>query len=528
MSKIIALYHNEMIKLSHQLLVWTLCIIMCVVAALSPLFNYKMNLAPSYMSDKVDKASITAAYDSSKEKLGDPNRFVNHSTIRIYTQNDIIELFATYYDFGSDEEKNIENATNYINMSLYSAMLVNYDFDRYPINDTALSLNAYREYESTFRSFIFHNEIPFAERDGEWYKEYCSLNHELELARSALYNHSYPDFVEALKLRNDSHSSQQSHALDIVQKMAEIDENGEMNVAESLQLENLLQLYFEAQDNLLKGVEVYNDSYIPLTDSRRAEMEDAVKILEYQIAHHSFPSSKSATASESVMFGISAGRFILIVLTIIIAGSSISGEIASGSIKSLIIAPVKRWKIFVAKLLAILTWILAGGFLTTLIATLSVGFTHGFSSLLPYYYVSGGAVKSLPFLLFAFLHFLVSNIEMLIYVLVAFVISCLSKNSGAACGLATALIMSNSLITFLLGGFTHFTWIDFLPVSNMDITPKVFSHLPLCGHAGLENGLLSSSASASLSLRFSTIYLIILTFTLLWIAYDGFVRKDIQ
>lgn len=528
LSKILALYHNEMIKFSHQLLVWALIAIMSVVTILASTFYVKMNGEEEFVMDQVDKSSITASYDSAKEQLGDPNRFVKHSTIRIQTSSDVIELFSTYYDFGEDEEEATKNLYNYLNMSICSAMLVNYDFDKYPITQTALSQNAYAEYTLAFRSLIYHNMTPFGERDSAWYDEYCLINQELEFARSALFNHNYKDYVEAIKLHYSAYPITDTLDIQIQSRIAEVDVNGEMSVSETLHLNEILVNYFIAKDCLLKGAEFSGGSYTPLTESRRADLEDAVQILDYQLAHHSYASYENSNASQSVMFGISLGRLFLIVLAIIIAGSSISNELATGSIKSLIIAPVKRWKIFVAKLLAILTWILGGGFLITLLSTICVGCTQGFSSLLPYFYVSGGSVKSIPFLLFAFLYFLASSIEMLVYVLVAFVISCNSKNAGAACGISTALIMSGEIINLFLDGYGRRTWMDFLPYYNMDITTKVFSHLPLCGQQTLDSGLLSESSPIGLSLGFSTIYLIILTITLLWIAYDGFVRKDIQ
>lgn len=525
MSKIAALYHNEMIKLSRQIIVWVLLLLIVVSSVLGPLINLKMNrsynTSNEFMIDGTSKADITKTYNAAYENLGNPNRFTEHSTIRINTKNEVVELFATYLNFGDDEEEIGLRCADYVKMSTSNALLIDYDFDRYPINETYLAQISYMYYMFSFRYLVNQNMVPFSERDSNWYEEYCNVNEQLEASRSALFNH---DYQSLLKYEELAHSDTQISA-----KVAEIDAQGTMSPAEYNDLYEKLSQYYTYKEYLVLGVEDLNGSYVPLSSSRREDIQDSITILEYQLENHSYATIQNTEASSSVLFGIRIARFFLVILVIIISGSSISNEMATGSIKSLIIAPVKRWKIFTAKLLAIFTWVLAGGFLISLICTLTIGFKEGFSSLLPYFYVSGGSVKSIPYVLFAFLYFLVNNVSLIVYVLIAFAISCLSKNTGAACGLSTALVLSSSLSTLAIGLFGHKRWTDFLPSSNMDLTNKVFPHLPLSGLDGIsESGLLSTPATITVSLRFSVIYLIIFVFVLLLIAYDGFVRRDIQ
>ena len=277
------------------------------------------------------------------------------------------------------------------------------------------------------------------------------------------------------------------------------------------------------------GVYEENSSLLPLTSSRKEQLESSIAILDYQISHGCLTSRIISRAATARQIAQRSARFVLVIMLVIIAGSSISQEMATGSIKSLIIAPVKRWKIFTAKLLALFTWTIAGSILITAISTVSTGIVFGFSSMPPYYFYSAGTVQSMPNYLFTLLYFLVDNISLFVYLLAAFTISCLTKNTGIAVGVSTGLVLSSGFVSTLRDIFGHQRWIDFLPSSNTNLVSKVFPYMKLSGFIDSnDEGLFGFGSSSSLPLSFSLIYLAVLVFILFLIAYDAFVRSDIQ
>ena len=134
----------------------------------------------------------------------------------------------------------------------------------------------------------------------------------------------------------------------------------------------------------------------------------------------------------------------------------------------------------------------------------------------------------MPNYLFTLLFFLADNISLFVYLLAAFTISCLTRNTGIAVGVSTGLVLSTGITSSLVDLFGHKRWIDFLPSSNMDLVSKVFPYLKLSGFVDAEDAGMLGITSSSQPLSFSLIYLAILVFILFLIAYDAFIRKDIQ
>ncbi len=519
MSKLTALYHNEMIKLSHRLLVWVLVILMILTSFFMP-FLIK-NLIPADAGitySEIGKTQITKERDNAKSSLEDPNRYVEHETLRFTIDNQTVELFATKLNLTEDQFYAYEI------LSSYNAILANYDFDSYPITDTYLSLNAFFSYLNAFERLCGLNMEPFRERTDDWYKEYAFATRQLDLAKEAFFYHDYDAF---LKYQENEYPLSDNKVTSALRKVIEIDPEGKLDNDETLNILEAITLCEDYKNNLAMGIDDVDGTYMPLTQSRRTQIENRVMILEYQIDHNCLISSKASNATIVRQVAQKASRFLLVILLIIIAGSSISQEMATGSIKSLIIAPVKRWKIFTSKLLALVTWVLAGSILITLITTLSTALCMGSSSLPPYYFCSGGAVQTIPNLLFSFLFFLADNTSLFVYLLGAFTISCFTRNTGIAVGISTGLVFCNSSFSIIVEIFGHHRWIDFLPFSNMDLAGKIFPYFDLSGYLNAEDAGLIGIGNNSLSLRFSLIYLAILVFILLLTAYDGFVKKDI-
>ena len=520
LSKITALYTNEMIKLSRKMFVWGLIILMAVSAFALPFMSNRLLSGTEYSSvSEIGKTEITKRRDTVKTALGDPNKYVTHETLRFTLGKETVELFATKLNLDED------NIYDYSNMCCYNAILANYDFEQYPITGTYLSLNAFSEYLHYYNELCGLNVIPFDERDSKWFATYSSCAESFDLAKEAFFYHDYDAYLSLIEKEAGVGNSTQ---VSIIKRLHDLDPKGTLSVEEAETIHYALSLYHSYQSNLSSGVEVVNGSYVPLSAQRREQIENSLMILDYQISNNCLPTERTERAIDAKQISLRISRFFLVILLILIAGSSISQEMATGSIKSLIIAPVKRWKIFTAKLLALFTWVIAGSILITAISTLSTSIYMGSSALPPYYFCSGGQVLSIPNYLFSLLHFLADNISLFVYMLGAFTISCLSRNTGIAVGISTGLVLTNGVSSLFSEIFGRQRWIDFLPFSNMDLTSNIFPYSNLIGYPSSDGSGLFGSANNSVSLSFSLIYLGVLVFILLLIAYDAFVRKDIQ
>lgn len=510
-----------MIKLSHRMLVWILVILMILTSFFMP-FIVK-NLIPEDSGSSYSefgKTEITKERDNAKSSLGDPNRYVEHKTLRFTVDDQAVELFATKLNLNDDQFYDYEK------LCCYNAILANYDFDAYPITDTYLSENAFFAYRMAFERLCSLNMEPFWTRTNEWYYDYVLTTQQLDLAKEAFFYHDYESYMKYLQITVDPNL--EFSELTTLPKIIELDPEGKLSEDETQNISDAILRCEEYKKDLAMGIDLVDGTYVPLTESRRTQIESRVKILEYQIDHNCLVTEKVTNATTVRQVAQKASRFLLVILLIIIAGSSISQEMATGSIKSLIIAPVKRWKIFTSKLFALITWVLAGSILITLITTISTALCMGSSSLPPYYYCSGGEVVTMPNLLFSFLFFLADNISLFVYLLGAFTISCFTRNTGVAVGISTGLVFCNSSFAIVGEISGHQRWIDFLPFSNMDLAGKIFPYFDLSGYldAG-DAGLFGIGSSNTLSLRFSLIYLAVLVFILLLTAYDGFVKRDI-
>ena len=204
-----------------------------------------------------------------------------------------------------------------------------------------------------------------------------------------------------------------------------------------------------------------------------------------------------------------------------------SQELATGSIKSLIIAPVKRWKIYTAKLLSVITFMLLASVLVSIIAIIGTGIALGFDKLPPYLYVSGGAVKEMPYFSARILIDLVQNISVFFYAFVAFMISCFTKNTGVSVGVSVGLLLCHQVPALIGMSEMPPRILDFTPLANMDIVNKVFPYIKLMVYDA-ESISMFISDGFNLPLWHCIVYTAVLTFTVLFIAYEQFTRKDIQ
>ena len=254
----------------------------------------------------------------------------------------------------------------------------------------------------------------------------------------------------------------------------------------------------------------------------RAKLEDNIKLALYQLDNDKLDN----TANQMTLFETSEPEQItfwtvfltstslvtvVALLAIVIAGGIVSSEFSQGTVKFLLINPVKRWKILMSKYFTVITvgYIMLCILFVVMIPItgLMLGF-DGFST--PYIYVSGGEVKEMPTLLYAAEQYLMKSVEMVVMSTLAFAISSLVRSTALAIGVSVFTMCIGSTVTQLLGQLVK-DWARFLVFANTDL-------------ASISKGY---SIFAQHSVTFAVGVLIAHMVVFLLTAWDGFTKRSV-
>ena len=254
----------------------------------------------------------------------------------------------------------------------------------------------------------------------------------------------------------------------------------------------------------------------------RAKLEDNIKLALYQLDNDKLDN----TANQMTLFETSEPEQItfwtvfltstslvtvVALLAIVIAGGIVSSEFSQGTVKFLLINPVKRWKILMSKYFTVITvgYIMLCILFVVMIPItgLMLGF-DGFST--PYIYVSGGEVKEMPTLLYAAEQYLMKSVEMVVMSTLAFAISSLVRSTALAIGVSVFTMYISSTVTQLLGQLGQ-DWARFLVFANTDLASISKGYLIFAQH----------------SLTFAIGVLIAHMVVFLLTAWDGFTKRSV-
>ncbi len=203
------------------------------------------------------------------------------------------------------------------------------------------------------------------------------------------------------------------------------------------------------------------------------------------------------------------------VFLIIIAGGIVANEFAQGTIKFLLVSPVKRWKLLMSKYttvffmgLLMLGVTLGFGFLGSLVG----GIGYGGSEQLTYlaiYAENGVAYTASPYLKILS-QYLLGCVEIVVMFSLAFAISSLLRSSAVAIGVSLFAMLSGSILVSLLLVLEQ-DWARYLIFANLDLEVII-------------NG---SSLFPHHSLLTALTVIVLHMVVFLWTAIDGFVRREV-
>lgn len=152
-----------------------------------------------------------------------------------------------------------------------------------------------------------------------------------------------------------------------------------------------------------------------------------------------------------------------------LAGSCVANEFSQGTIKFLLINPVSRWKILMAKYFTVISMGFILMIVTLLLSIPMTGVFFGFNGIsAPYLAVEGGDVVVKSTYIYLFKTYLIASVGMVVMATMAFMISCLAKSSVLAIIIGFVMNSVGGTITMIMNAF-HLDWGRYFIFANTDL-----------------------------------------------------------
>jgi len=255
--------------------------------------------------------------------------------------------------------------------------------------------------------------------------------------------------------------------------------------------------------------------------SEKKRLEDSVTLglyrlendIELNIADNTSLLAAFTNVNFWLVFCQSASLISIIgLLIIVITGSTIANEFSQGTIKFLLINPVKRWKILVSKyIMSVSLGLIMILLLYAASALLSMLFfgTEFISS--EYLEVVDGAVKGTNGFVYVFRNYMLRSVQVVVMATLAFAISSLVKSSSLAIGISLFAMLSGNTVVTILKTALKQDWARYLIFANTDL-------------AAVADG---TTGFAHHSMGFAVAVILIHLLVFMLIAWDGFTKREV-
>ena len=253
--------------------------------------------------------------------------------------------------------------------------------------------------------------------------------------------------------------------------------------------------------------------------SESKKLDEQVKMNLYRLEHNididvnstMSNSTDGATNFWSAMSMSTSLISLVGLLVIIIAGSCVANEFSQGTIKFLLINPVKRWKILFSKYFTVITF---GYIMIALLFVVMIPFAGiflGFDSIsAPYLYISDGNVHEMSPFLHIIKLYLLNSVDVVVMATMAFALSSLFKSSALAIGTGVFCMMGGSTLIQILSMLKQ-DWARYLIFANTNL-------------ASIYEG---KSLFPQHSLTFALVVIAVHMVIFLLTAWDGFTKREV-
>lgn len=217
-----------------------------------------------------------------------------------------------------------------------------------------------------------------------------------------------------------------------------------------------------------------NDPNMAADQNYTKYLKETVMVSRYALEHNY--DTEKQTLWSMVMFSSNLIT-LLSIFTIVIAADIVAGEFAGGTIKLLLIRPVRRWKILLSKYLSTLLFAIFG-LLLMLVSAMIIGAVaygvDGFS--IPFLAVKDGVVVERSMFLQGLVNYGYECVSLVMMVTFAFMISSAFRSSSMAIGLSLGLMFLGNMITAVL---QRYDWIKYFLFSNLNLQQYSAGHKPV-------------------------------------------------
>ena len=512
MHKLGALFHNEIIKSRKKVSIYIIVIVMTVGMIGCSTFikstEYQDviedSAAASYEENLKYAEELENRIRECEEALADEALSPNEAS-ELKEQLHNLELEYIYYDIYGNyaKEQNIGNLSY-----------------RYGILEDLVAA----------RQSLLDMEYSGVSSSSEEYQALLEQLNELDAAiKQNDYRQYIQDQIEWIEQDPAMSDAQKDAAISYNNALLGVCPTGEYaSYREKSNAESLLNQKASIEASLQNNVDLEKGGN--LTPERRSVLEKNLKLTEAKIQKGFLQDDPdNTTAGGAYTVASSLGMVFSVVILIILAGSMMSHEMSTGTIKSLIIAPVKRWKIYLAKYLSMLAVMLVLILYTYAVASLTNGLLFGFRSFGEKVFLVSGEAVTLNYFLYQLFSALCSIVPFLVFTTFAYTLSIVTKNTAASVSVSMGLYLGGSFLHLLLvsnlAGYGYL--IRFLPFSNLSFFEKIFySSSPGGTMGGMLFGGISETASTPLV--FSIFYIIIILVCMISVGLVHFCRRDIK
>lgn len=199
-------------------------------------------------------------------------------------------------------------------------------------------------------------------------------------------------------------------------------------------------------DYLFQNNKTENDYAIPLTIGRISNVE--------------------TNAYDYAYFVLKLFSFVIIIYAMMSACHAIAGEIKEGSMRYLAIRPVSRFKLYLGKLLSIISLSTILLLFSAIIAILVGGTVYGFSSLNILTIFNGNTALVIHPLVMILILFLSIMLEIIIYTSIAMLFSTLFKSDLLGITILIAIYLINVLLPLFVTSPN--SWLTYYPFSHIN------------------------------------------------------------
>lgn len=212
-----------------------------------------------------------------------------------------------------------------------------------------------------------------------------------------------------------------------------------------------------------------------LPEALHKEIEDDILLKQYALEHDIPPLERTMwgpvkSAMELIAF--------ITIFTVIIAGDSVAGEFATGTVKLLLIRPASRSKILLSKYIAAFLFSLFSLAVLFGFSILLNGILYGPSDIgLPYLHLNAaGNVVEDSLMAHLLGGYLLNCVGLVMVVTLAFMISTVFRSSMLSVGLTLAIMFIVPQLTMILAG--KYSWVKYTLFANTDLS-MYFNGMPL-------------------------------------------------